>query len=358
LPPERAQRLESAILAQDGALLAAPSVRSPARSAPACVPCFGEIALLLGHVSDAAAGQGRVTFLSGEPGIGKTRLLAEVAVVATGTGAHVLSGRCLEGAGAVPFHPFAEAIDGYLDRLDLSPDVPGLELLLPRRWQQPSPSVPRLEPDELRLRLLDGVVRFLAARAADSTVVLLIDDLHWADAGTVAMLRHVARNTRGRRLLVVGAYRESEITGGHPLHDALGALRSEAECTVQRLAALDRTSVERFMAAVAGGPVATELVAAVCAETGGNPFFTLEVVHHLQEDAAVSRGSDGLLRAVLPLTAVPEGVRHVIARRAALLADVLGADPKISLAIGVAGDLLVLAVLIAVGGASVSATSG
>jgi DNA-binding SARP family transcriptional activator len=317
-PGPEAQRLESAILAQDRALLTAPSVRSPARSAPAVVPCFGrnrEIALLLGHVSDAAAGQGRVTFLSGEPGIGKTRLLAELAVVATGTGAHVLSGRCLEGAGAVPFHPFAEAIDGYLDRLHLSPVAPALELLLPRRWQQPSPSVPRLEPDELRLRLLDGVARFLAARATDATVVLLIDDLHWADAGTVAMLRHVARNTRGRRLLLVGAYRESEITGGHPLHDALGAPRSEAECTVQRLAALDRTSVERYMAALAGGPVATELVAAVCAETGGNPFFTREVVHHLQEDGAVSRGSDGLLRAVLPLTTVPEGVRHVIARR-------------------------------------------
>ena len=85
---------------------------------------------------------------------------------------------------------------------------------------------------------------------------------------------------------MVGAYRESDdAPAGIRSHDALGALRSEAECSVLRLAGLDRTSVERFMAALAGGPVAAELVAAVCAETDGNPFFTREVVQHLRRTA-------------------------------------------------------------------------
>ncbi|MGD9530486.1 hypothetical protein [Pseudonocardia sp.] len=114
---------------------------------------------------------------------------------------------------------------------------------------------------------------------------------------------------------MVGAYRGSEVTDGHPLADALGALRSEAECTVVRLAGLDRDSVERLMRALTGSPVAADLVAAVCAETHGNPFFTREIVRHLREDGALQAGADGTLRAELPLTAVPEGVRQVIALR-------------------------------------------
>jgi DNA-binding SARP family transcriptional activator len=320
-PGPEARQLEEAMLAHDELLVPRPVGGSLAGSRISMTPCFGrdrELATLLGHVDAAAAGGGGVVLLRGEPGIGKTRLLAELAAAAALRGARVLSGRCIEGVGALPFHPFAEAIDAHLHGADLPPGAAALELLLPPPPGQaavPAPPGPPLQPDELRLRLFDGLVRFLADLAAVAPVVLLLDDLHWADDGTVAMLRHTARSTAGRRLLVVGSYRGSEVTGEHPLGDALDVLRSEAECGVVRLAGIGRDAIERLLGATVGGRVAADLVAAVWAETDGNPFFAREVVRHLQEDGALRAGPDGRLYTALPLSAVPDGVRYVIRRR-------------------------------------------
>jgi hypothetical protein len=182
------------------------------------------------------------------------------------------------------------------------------------------PDARSLQPDERRSRLLDAMVRFLAARCAERPVVLTVDDLHWADDGTIAMLRHVVRSTARHRLLVVGTYRGGEVTDAHPLADALGALRSEAECAVLRLGGLGRDAIRQLVSATAGAPASGELVDAVTAETRGNPFFAREIVRHLSEDGALRTSADGRLEARLPLEAVPEGVRQVIARRRRRLA--------------------------------------
>jgi predicted ATPase len=166
------------------------------------------------------------------------------------------------------------------------------------------------------------MARFLVECGAATPVLLVVDDLHWADDGTVAMLRHVARSSPGHRLLVLGAYRGNEVSDRHQLADALGALRSEAECSVQRLAGLDRAAIAQVMEATVGAPVAAELVDAVTVETHGNPFFTREIVQHLREAGALRGGPDGALRAPMPLAAVPEGVRHVIAHRRRRLAGI------------------------------------
>lgn len=336
-PGPEARRLEAAILGHDAALLPRPSVT--VRVARPLMPCFGrerELTTLLGHVADAAASRGRATFLCGEPGIGKTRLLAALAVAAAGCGAEVLSGRCLEGSGALPFHPFVEAIETHLDVV--GPPSGGLDLGRLINSRHASPPGPALQPDELRLRLFDGVARFLVGRAVDAPVVVLVDDLHWADEGTVAMLRHVARSTRGHRMLVVGAFRGGEVGGGHPLEDALGALRSEADCSVLRLTGLDRESVEQLMGVTAGAAIAGEFVDAVCAETHGNPFFAREVVQHLREDGALQSGPDGRLGTRLPLSVVPDGVRQVIARRRRRLGA--GANKFLDVAAAVEGPFL------------------
>jgi DNA-binding SARP family transcriptional activator len=309
-PGPEARRLEAAILGHDVALLSRPPRPPPARAATPCVGRDRELAALLAHLADVEAGRGRVTFLAGEAGIGKSRLLAELAEHAAGRGAQVLAGRCLEGSGALPFHPFVEAIETFLD--GRAPPPGAVEQLLHVHDTLPGPT---LQPDELRLRLLDGVARFLVRRTRAAPVVLLVDDLHWADDGTVAMVRHVARSTPGRRLLVVGAYRDGEVTAGHPLEDALGALRSEAECGAVRLAGLARSSVAQLLDTTVGAPVAAELLDAVCAETHGNPFFVREVARHLVEDGGLHPEPDGRLRTALPLSVVPEGVRQVIGRR-------------------------------------------
>ncbi len=309
-PGPEARELEVAILAQD------PSLRLPETPARTSTTCFGretQLATLLDHLDDARTGRGRVTFLSGEPGIGKTRLLAELAAQVTARGAVVLAGRCLEGAGALPFHPFAEAVAG-------PHGVPARAALDDLLHGDRDPAGPTLQPDERRSRLLDGMVRFLAGRCAETPVVLTVDDLHWADDGSIAMLRHVARSAARHRLLLVGSYRAGEVTGAHPLADALGALRSEAECAVLRLGGLDREAIRGLVGATAGAPATAELVDAVAAETRGNPFFAREIVRHLSEDGALRSTVDGWVEARLPLEAVPEGVRQVIARRRRRLA--------------------------------------
>ncbi len=256
-----------------------------------------------------------MAFLSGEPGIGKTRLLTEFAERARERGARILAGRCPEGIGALPYHPFAEAVEAALDG---APAPPALQRLLGDTGA-PS-STPPLRPDEVRSRLLDAVARFVSSRCTDATVVLTVDDLHWADDGTVAMLRNVARQAAGQRLLVLGAYRDSELDEAHPLTDALGALFAETECSVLGLGGLDDEATRAFVSATAGAPVSAELVDALLAETRGNPFFTREIVTHLREDHCLATEADGTLAARLPLSSVPESVRQVIGRRRRRLA--------------------------------------
>ena len=307
-PGPEVRRLEAAILVQDPAL-ASERRRHRRVSAPDAVfRPERELATLL-DIWRTLGGPGRVTFVSGEPGIGKSRLLVELAERAA-TRAH----RCSSGGvwRAPERCRFTRSSRRSRRSWTVGPPPGVLGHLLHDGRTQGGRA---LQPDELRLRLLDGMARFLVGCGAERPVLLVVDDLHWADEGTVAMLRHVARSTPGHRLLVVGAYRGSEVSDRHQLADALGALRSEAECSVLRVAGLDRAAIARVMRATAGAPVAADLVDAVHAETHGNPFFTREIVQHLREAGALHGGPDGALRAPMPLVAVPEGVRHVIAHR-------------------------------------------
>jgi AAA ATPase domain len=182
------------------------------------------------------------------------------------------------------------------------------------------PCPPRTRPgpgDEERLRLLDAVARFLAGLTAHGPVVLVLDDLHWADASTLVTLRHVARVAVRQRLLLVGAYRSGE--AGSDLVDALGALRAEADMVAVHLRGLDADALGRLLSALAAAPVSAALAGAIQQETRGNPFFAREVLRHLLETQALRVDADGALQADLPLEAVPEGLRDVLARRRARL---------------------------------------
>jgi predicted ATPase len=161
--------------------------------------------------------------------------------------------------------------------------------------------------------------RSFAAVSARATVLLVLDDLQWADAGTAMMMRHVARSCGNRRLLVAGAYRATELASQDPLADALGALQAESECTVLRLQALDTETIGQLVAAETGAPASPSLITAITAHTGGNPFFAKEMTRHLLEERALAEDSSGALEASLPLVAVPEGVRQILARRCARL---------------------------------------
>jgi hypothetical protein len=290
-----------------------------------------ELARLERELDAVRAGGGRIALVVGEPGIGKTRLLEEFAARARSAGAQVLFGRCLEGELASPFGPFAEALAGYAReregsslRLDLgafgatvAKIVPGLRERFPE-LADPAP----LSPEEERHRLLDALAQLLWACARRGPLALLLDDLHWADGATLALLRYLARFLADHRVLLVATQWEREPDTRRPLHAALGALRREARLERIGLAGLDRDAVAALVAVMARRPPPESFVRAVAAETRGNPFFLREVLLHLLEQGRLGGTADG---SHWPLSihemGIPEGVRQVVGRRVSRLSE-------------------------------------
>jgi DNA-binding SARP family transcriptional activator len=341
-PSPELQDLHDQILHQAPALAWRPPERAPIVSG---APCYGrddELGRMLATYDAAAAGAAKVVTVLGEAGIGKTRLLQEFAASARRRGALVLSGRCLEGDWVPAYQAFAEAITAYATqvdpprlRADLGPAAGPLARLAPglRELLRELPTPEPLQPDEERQRLLDAVARLLAGLSRHGPVVLVLDDLQWADTSTLVMLRHVARLLRGQRLLLIGAYRTGEV--GPELVDALGALRTETEVTAVQLHGLSADALRHVLSALAAAPVSDVLAGAIEQETRGNPFFAREVLRHLLETQAIQPDAEGALQAVLPLEAVPEGLRDVLARRRARLTP--GANRLLDVATGFDG---------------------
>jgi class 3 adenylate cyclase/tetratricopeptide (TPR) repeat protein len=291
-----------------------------------------EAARLHERLQQARAGQGGLVMLVGEPGIGKTRTAEEFAETARQEGAAVFWGSCYEGEWAPPYGPFAEALEGYCQtadpddlRRDLGLGAGTLARLAPSiRERLPDlPEPAQLQPDEERYRLLDAVAQFLIGVSQRAPVVLVLDDLHWADRGTIAMLRHVARSAPRQRMLIFGAYRDVELDRQHPLADALAALRREVEYERILLRGLDSGEVGQLLSIIAEHDVPQALVDAISRETEGNPFFIRETLLHLVETGALYR-RDGRWTsdaASIGELGIPEGVRQVIGRRLSRLSD-------------------------------------
>ncbi len=267
----------------------------------------------------------------GEPGIGKTRTTEELAAQARQRGARVLWGRCYEGEGAPPYGPFADALGEYAARAevdelraDLSQygaAVAGIAPRLNERLPDLS-SLPALQPDEERYRLFDAVAQFVLATARRAPVVLVLDDLHWADRGAIALLRHLARFAGRNRLLIVGAYRDVELDRQHPLAEALATLKRETEYERIQLKGLGTEAIGELLTAIANQEVPDALVHAISDETSGNPFFIREVLLHLVEEKKLYR-AEGQWRSDLTIAqlGIPEGVRQVIGRRLSRLSE-------------------------------------
>jgi class 3 adenylate cyclase/tetratricopeptide (TPR) repeat protein len=288
-----------------------------------------ELARLEAALERAEAGEGAVAFVTGEPGIGKTRILTELAAQARARGARVLAGRCFEGEGARPYAPFAEALDGYVgeaDRAeilaDLGPYGSEIGAIAPRlRTRLPElPELPRLGGEEDRTRLFYAVSELLLAASKRAPLVLVLDDLHWADGATVALLRYLGRLVAKGRLLILGGYRDGEVGREHPLAIALAAMKREVEYERIALAGLAPDQVGRLLEALAQHEVGTPFADFMTAETAGNPFFLREFLLHMVE-AGELRREEGSWTARLPLEelGLPEGVRQVVGRRLARL---------------------------------------
>ena len=197
-------------------------------------------------------GEGReVLLISGEAGLGKTTLVAEAARAAFDDGACVLFGHCEEDL-ATPYQLFAEALGHYVthaaeDQLLAHVDAHGSELarLVPALASR-IPDLPpskATDPDTERYLLFAAVVGLLATVSQHQPVVLVLDDLQWADKGSLLLLRHLTAAEQSMRVLVLGTYRDSELSRSHPLLDTLAALRRQSGVTRIELAGLDDTGV-------------------------------------------------------------------------------------------------------------------
>jgi class 3 adenylate cyclase/tetratricopeptide (TPR) repeat protein len=306
------------------------------QSLPARMPFVGrdeERARLDQRLAAAAGGHGGVVMLAGEPGLGKTRLAEELAHQAARQGCDVLWGHCFDGEWTPPYTPFAEIIEALTLaadpeelRLDLGSGGPPLAQLVPAiRKVLPNLAEPvPLQPDEERFRLLDAAVHLLTARSERRPLLVMVEDLHWADRGTVALLRHLARFAARQRLLIVGTFRDAEVDRSHPLSDALGAFPRDTTYDLLRLEGLGAEAIGDLLVAVANTQdVNPAIVADFTEETAGNPFFLQEALRHLIEEGKLYRDAEGRWTADQNIRdlGIPESVRAVIGRRLARLSE-------------------------------------
>ncbi len=282
-------------------------------------------------VSAAAAGERRVVLVAGEPGLGKTALCAQSAVDAYERGVTVLYGRCDPDLVA-PYRPFVEALSDYLAQLDdgtlrtmearhlaeLTRLVPNLRARRPG-LPQPQPS----DPESERYLLLGAIVGVIAEISVDNPMLIVIDDLHWADRSTLLALRHLVSAPTTMRLLVVATYRDNEVVDGHPLADALTGLHRSLGVEDLPLRGLVDTEMVQLVTTSQGdSDDAASLARDLQRETDGNPLFAGEILRHLVELGALAHGAtQWRLTRKLSELELPEGVRAVVRSRVECLGE-------------------------------------
>jgi class 3 adenylate cyclase len=277
---------------------------------------------------DAVGGDRQLAFLAGEPGIGKTRLAAALAEIAGATGV-VLYGHSDEES-LVPYQPFVEAIRPYVLSVsdhalltELAVDAAHVARVIPELAErlEARPGSELEDPATERYRLFEAMIAVLDHAATAAPVLLVLDDLHWADKPTVLLLRHLIRAGRPDRLFVLAAYRDTETGPDRPLSGALAELRRDHRYERVSLGGLAAGDV----AALTGEWGDTDLGAvvgrAVYDETEGNPFFVAEVLRHLADTGAIRQEDGRWVADEAGDFTIPEGVREVVTRRLARLPE-------------------------------------
>jgi DNA-binding SARP family transcriptional activator len=357
-PGPRLRELQDAILRHDAALdsrgaPAVPAVR-PARETASVPPPAGredepavpalarplqvpphslfvgrdhELARLREHWRQAQDGARSAVVISGEPGIGKTRLASELAHEVHEQGALVLYGRCDEGL-AVPYQPFVEALGSYaraagVDRLraELGQLAPALGRLLPELGGLGEPV--QGDPESERFALFEAVAALIEATTLRQPALLILDDLHWAPRPTLLLLRHLIRSERPLSVLLLGTYRATELDPGESLSQLLADLHRDQSVRLLSMGGLNERAIAALLEAAVGSPLdehGSQLVRVLEGQTAGNPFFVRELLAHLAESDRIVDGSDrSRPSAAAARLEVPESLRHVIGERVARL---------------------------------------
>jgi DNA-binding winged helix-turn-helix (wHTH) protein/tetratricopeptide (TPR) repeat protein len=317
----------------DGIRLAVPL--PPSLLASAAVDFVGREAELV-QMQDvwqhAKDGRHQMLLIAGEPGIGKTRLSLEFARTRAAEGSTVLIG-CSDQENLVPYQPFVECLSWYLRNCpeaelrgqlaaiggggELAAFIPELRNLVP---DLPSP-LP-MDPEGQRYRLFEAVAGMLAVASRVRPMLLMLDDLHWADRPTLLLLRHVMRSARTGSFAIVATYRESELDRTHPLAETLITIRRERGTTRLVLHGLKITHVKALVNSIVGPNAPSQLPQVVLDSTDGNPFFATEMLQHLKETGAIASLSGMTGRKIeIGDIGLSEGIKEVIGQRLSRLTE-------------------------------------
>jgi tetratricopeptide (TPR) repeat protein len=278
-----------------------------------------ELGTLLEGLDSAVAGRGRLILIGGEPGIGKSRLADELAGMARDRGIGVLWGRGWEDAGAPAYWPWVQALRTQLrmespeairaqlgaGAADVAQMLPELRTIIPDLPPRSSDS------DTARFQLFDSAAAFLRNAARERGILIVIDDLQAADTPSVLFLQFLTSQLSDMRILVVGTFRDVELTPDHPLTSALAEIEREPSVRVIPLRGLETGAVAEVIGATVGSTPTDRLAAAVWRATNGNPLFIGEAIRLLSSEGRLQEvGAVSELR-----IAIPPGVHAVIARR-------------------------------------------
>ena len=283
-----------------------------------------ELAQLGKALDSARQGRGRVVLLAGSGGMGKTRLAQQLAAQAEAQGVPVLWGRCLEEPGAPPYWPWRQLIRSYLRAGgDADPahtlgaemaDIAGIVPEVAEQFGVPPRQAEAGDNAQSRFRLFDAVTGFWRRASQRAPLLLIFEDLHFADATSLRLFGFLANELDDSRLLVLGTYRDTELSRQHPLFETLAELARSAAFQRIQLAGLSSRETEEFLAAASGGTTTARWVSALHARTEGHPLFLEETLRFMMEGrntlALDPAGDDPRL-----LTAIPSGVREVIGKR-------------------------------------------
>ena len=242
----------------------------------------------------AMGGQGQLLLISGEPGVGKTRLMREIATHAEVGGGQAFIGES-QAEGNAPYAAFAQIIRRALrvyqnNGLEL-PNLVMAELIsIAPEMQVDYPDIPPnpdLEPESEQRRLFECILRFFSAVCAEKPLLLVLEDIQWSDSGTLALLQFLARRCREHPVMLLGTYREVELNAALPFHQTLLDLKRKSLGTQIKLQRLDEDKTRDMLAVIFAEEITPDFLEGIYTVTEGNPFFIEEVCKALVESGQV-----------------------------------------------------------------------